>query len=395
MQKDFKTCMEDGVLRVWLCDGIDANDAHVLDKKMKEILTDDGVKSVCFDCRDLKSISSAGLRVILHTVKALPATKVVEVPPEIYSVFEMTGFTEIMEVRKVYRVISVEGLSLIGSGANGRVFRIDDDTIVKTYLREDALEEINRERLMARTAFVLGIPTALSYDVVRIREGGFGAVYEMLDALSYGELLQRGEKSVDEIADMSVKMLRLIHSREMGNAKLPSIREMVLGWTRDLRTHLPEDQIDRFEKLVEGVPDENTVLHGDFHVKNVMFQDGESLMIDMDTLCHGHPVFELAGVRNTIVTFGEADPDPVNRFLGLSFETTRQLWDRILQGYLSGMTEEALRDVDRKARLIGMVRILRRMIRHGEIQTGEGQRKEAYFRQKIGELLEQVHDLSF
>ena len=394
MQKKFTTCMEGGELRVRLFDEIRGTDALDLDNTMKESLADSRVKSVCFECGDLKSISSSGLRAILHTVKTLPATRVVDVSRDLYPVFEMTGFTEIMEVSRAHRMISIEGLKQIGMGANGRVFRIDDDTIVKTYLREDALEEIERERRLARTAFVLGIPTALAYDVVRIREGGYGAVYELLNAVSYGELLQSGKMNVDEIAEMSVKMLRLIHSRDIGNANLPNIRTQVLGWIRDLHAHLPQEQIDRLQKMVEGVPDVNTVLHGDFHVKNVMFQNGESLMIDMDTLCHGHPVFELACARNTIITFDEMDSG-MNRFLGLPYETASRLWDQILRGYLSGMTEEALRETDRKARLIGMLRILRRLVRHGEIQTGEGQRKGAYYRQKIGELLEQVHELTF
>ena len=65
------------------------------------------------------------------------------------------------EVRKAYRVISVEGCELLGQGANGRVYRIDPDTIVKIYLNPDSLPEIQRERELARLAFVAGVPTAI------------------------------------------------------------------------------------------------------------------------------------------------------------------------------------------------------------------------------------------
>ena len=62
---------------------------------------------------------------------------------------------------------------------------MDEETIVKEFHNADALENINRERELARTAFVLGIPTAISYDVVRLENGGYGAVYELLNAKSY------------------------------------------------------------------------------------------------------------------------------------------------------------------------------------------------------------------
>ena len=74
---------------------------------------------------------------------------------------------------------------MIGEGANGKVYRVDRDTIVKVYRKPDAIQEIQRERELARTAFVAGVPTAIPYDVVRIREGGYGSVFELLDATSF------------------------------------------------------------------------------------------------------------------------------------------------------------------------------------------------------------------
>ena len=54
---------------------------------------------------------------------------------------------------------------------------------------------------------------------------------------------------------------------------------------------------------MEAVSVRHQMLHGDYHIKNVMMQDGEVLLIDMDTLCQGHPVFELASMYNAYVGF--------------------------------------------------------------------------------------------
>ena len=63
------------------------------------------------------------------------------------------------------------------------------------------------------------------------------------------------------------------------------------------------------------------MLHGDYHSNNVMMQNGEPLMIDMDTLCVRHPVFELASTFNAYVGFGELDPTVIKQFMKLDAET--------------------------------------------------------------------------
>ena len=50
------------------------------------------------DCSDLEYISSAGLRVILRLRKQDSELKVTNVSSEVYEIFDMTGFTEMMEI---------------------------------------------------------------------------------------------------------------------------------------------------------------------------------------------------------------------------------------------------------------------------------------------------------
>ena len=184
---DFK---EDGkCLTISLKGHVDSANAAAVEQEINRVREELSPTEIIVDCSELEYISSAGLRVILRLKKAVPDTKLIQVAPEVYEIFDMTGFTEMMQVQKAYRVISVEGCEMIGEGANGRVYRIDPETIVKVYFNPDSLSEIQREREMARTAFVLGIPTAIPYDVVRIKDMGYGSVYELLNAKSLAKLL--------------------------------------------------------------------------------------------------------------------------------------------------------------------------------------------------------------
>lgn len=385
----------DGKLTIFLSGHIDSNSAPQVEEEIKKIREENPAGTVVVDCSRLSYISSAGLRVILRLKKSVPDVSLINVSSEVYEIFEMTGFTEMMDIQKAYRVISVEGCEAIGQGANGKVYRIDPDTIVKVYLNPDALPEIHRERELARTAFVLGIPTAIPYDVVRIEGGGYGSVFELLNATSFAKLLIRNEKSVDEVVGMSVDLLKLIHSTTVKEGSMPDMKKVALNWAEFLKDYLPEDLYGKLHKLVEEVPEDYHMMHGDYHIKNVMLQNGEVLLIDMDTLCYGHPVFELASMYNAYVGYNEIDHSIAEKFLGISFETACEFWEKSLRLYLDGKDEATVRAVEDKAKVIGYTRIMRRTIRRNGLNAEEGRAVIENARRHLEDLLSRVDTLLF
>ena len=110
-------------------------------------------------------------------------------------------------------------------------------------------------------------------------------------------MLINGEKDVDELAKMSIDLLKLIHSK-MATDIMPDMKAVAQDWADFLQKYLPADQYTKLRSLIDAVPADMHIMHGDYHLKNVMLQDGETLLIDMDTLCHGHPIFELASIYN-------------------------------------------------------------------------------------------------
>jgi uncharacterized protein (TIGR02172 family) len=392
---EIKNSFSDGVLTIGLEGHIDSTNAPEVEKELDALRERHSPAAVVFDCEKLKYISSAGLRVVLRMKKAVSDTKLIGVSPEVYEIFDMTGFTEMMDVQKAYRVISVEGCEVIGQGANGKVYRIDTDTIVKVYLNPDALPEIHRERELARTAFVLGVPTAIPYDVVRIEGGGYGSVFELLNATSFAKLLIRGEKSLDDIAAMSVDLLKLIHSTVVKPDSMPDMRAVALDWAEFLKDYLPADEFEKLYSLIAAVPEDDHMMHGDYHLKNVMLQNGETLLIDMDTLCHGHPIFELASMYNAYVGYSELDHNIIMDFLGISYEKAGELWHKMLALYLDTDDEERIREVEEKAMIVGYTRIMRRTIRRNGLNTEEGRAVIENAHAHIAKLTAKVDTLTF
>ncbi len=387
--------MEGAALTLQLSGHIDSANAPAVEQKIQEFLDANKVEEITVDCEKLEYISSAGLRVILRLKKAYPNIRLVNVSNDVYEIFSMTGFTEMMDVQKAYRVLSVKGCEVIGQGANGVVYRIDRDTIVKSYRNPDALPEIQRERELARTAFVLGIPTAIPYDVVRIEGEGFGSVFELLEASTFAQLLKKGEKTVDEIAKMSIDLLKQIHATEVKPDSMPDMKAVALDWADFMKDYLPADQYQKLHDLVAAVPEDNHMLHGDYHIKNVMLQNGEALLIDMDTLCHGHPIFELASMYNAYCGYSEVDHSISESFLGISHDTAVECWNKCLRLYFDGADEATLKSIEEKAQIVGYTRIMRRSIRRNGLNTEAGRKEIENCRQHLADLLPRVDTLLF
>ena len=137
----------------------------------EELLAAISAQDLTIDAEELVYISSAGLRVLLKAKKALSGQLIMEnVSAEVFDILDMTGFTEILTVHKALRRISIEGLTEIGHGQNGSVYRMDADTIVKVFRANIDYGMVQNEIAKSKSAFMLGIPTAISYDVVKVGE---------------------------------------------------------------------------------------------------------------------------------------------------------------------------------------------------------------------------------
>ena len=387
--------MEKDALVLSFSGKIDSSNTPKLEEEIQQILASNPANALVLDFDNLKYTTSAGLRVILRLKQRIGDTRIINASPEVYDILEMTGFTDMMQVQKAFRCISVDGCEVIGQGSNGKVYRIDRDTIVKVYLNDDALPEIRRERELARTAFVAGVPTAIPYDVVRIQGGGYGSVFELLNAESYAKLLAGGKMSLEEVAVMSVNLLKLIHSKTVKPGAMPNMKTVAQSWARFLGDYLPAESYEKLAALIDAVPEDMHMMHGDYHVKNVMLQNGESLLIDMDTLCHGHPIFELASMFNAYQGYCELDHSIVENFLGIPYDTAAAFWRRSLELYLGTKDDAVIESVESKARIIGYTRIMRRTIRRKGLKTGEGRAVIENCRAHLEELLAKTDTLEF
>jgi len=386
--------MNNDCVKIVLSGKIDSNNANDVEQMIRQQLDGKGNCPVVIDMEKLAYISSAGLRVLLRTKKSNPDFKIINANSDVYEILDMTGFTEMMTVEKAYRIVDVTGCEAIGRGANGTIYRIDQDNVVKVYNNADALEDIQHEREVAKLALILGIPTAISYDVVRVGES-YGSVFELLNAKSFSKILASEPSEFDWCVREFVALLKKIHGTEVPAGKLPDLKETVLRWAAFMRDYLPEEAGNKLLFLVEGVPHDDHMIHGDYHTKNVMLQGDEVLLIDMDTLAVGHPVFELASMYNSFVGYSEYDHEQIKEFQGFDFDTGRRFWRKSLAEYLGTDDEARISEVEDKARIIGYTRMIRRSIRRKGLETEQGRAEIEMWKSELLRLLDKTDSLLF
>ena len=284
---------------------VDAANADAVQERIEHRLRETGAQRLVLDASEMSYISSAGLRAIIRMVKRGVSVCVDNVSSEVYEVFELTGFTQLMEVRKRLRSISLDGLKQIGAGANGWVYRLNNEQVLKVYNPlTNPPQKIAQEKEVARKALILGIPSAISFDMVAVSDS-YGIVYELVDALTLGETVAKSPKRADEYAKRMAQMLKQLHATEFEEGELPDARLGLHAWVdvSEKSGYYAPEIIAKVRALVDSIPKQNTFVHGDFHPANIMVtDDDELLLIDMG----GRPHHRSAGFVSAHVPRGIA-----------------------------------------------------------------------------------------
>lgn len=389
---DFK--IKDMILTVFPVGRIDSTNAEAIGAEIAALQAAHPHEGLVLDAEALDYLSSAGLRVVLKLRKSEQDMKIVNVSPDVYEILDMTGFSEMMPVERAFRKLSVDGCPVIGRGARGTVYRFGDDTIIKVYHDPDSLPDIKRERELARRAFVLGVPTAISYDIVKVNDK-FGTMFELLDARSLTQVLNAEPENADAYLSEYARLLKRIHETEVGPEDMPDIKERAMTWFSSAAAELPAGAVERLTGMIRALPDTLTMLHCDFHTNNVMMQGGEMLLIDMDTISRGYPIFDLAIIYSAYIAFEAAMPGNTERFFGITPAMAERLWNVVLHTYFAGTDEKTVAAAEEKIALLGTLRALNFMLRFSDRGAADFADRLAGTRARIIDLLDRVDSLTF
>ena len=350
-----KTTLENDILTIYLGGEINSYNADNIEKEILDSLKGKNFKKLVLDFSSVSYISSAGLRIVLKLKQTYPDFSIVETSLEVYDIFSMTGFTNIMDIKKGLKRIYLSGAEVIGDGYYSTVYRINKDTIIKVFDRVSDSEQIERELKLAKEAFVLGIPTAISFDIVRVDDGKLGVRYEMLDCMSLKNAIINYPDKEEELIVKYAALLKKMNTTECLNPNIPDKKQAYLVKLEKIKSFIPEAAYQKLLKMLTAIPERKTLIHGDCHFKNIMVQNGELLLIDMDTLSVGYPIFELAALYAPYVAFNEDEPGNSMSFFGITDEKAAEIYNKLINYYFENPTQE----IKDKIKIVGYVHMVR------------------------------------
>ncbi|MBQ6554720.1 MAG: STAS domain-containing protein [Firmicutes bacterium] len=323
---------------------IDSNNAKQFEDELLAAVGENA-ETATLDAAELEYISSAGLRVFLKLKKSIKGNvNVINVSNEVYDIFEVTGFTNLLSVKKALREFSVDGLEKIGAGGTADVYRIDEDKIIKVFKPNFMPEMIEREGKKAKEAFLFGVPTAISYDMVKVGKS-YGVIYEMLNAEDILHKILKDPENADHYIDIFAELIKKTHSIEVDAADFELTRERRLMSIKAVKGNgiISDDELDKMYEIVASAPQRNTFIHGDCHIGNVMMlQDGELMFIDIAACGKGHPIFDMGSmylIYNFFATNG-FEFSAADMLHGFTKEQAKHIWDRFIRSYLGSNDEE-------------------------------------------------------
>ena len=316
----------------------------------------DDVADLVLDFEGLEHVSSVGLRALLGAQKRMDAIRgtlvVRNVSPTIANVFEITGFDGILTFERKPRPFSIEGLQLIATGGNGECYKVDDETVLKLYFDHIDDASAAREKHLARKAFVAGVPTAISFEVVACGTRK-GVLYEMINADTLSKYIERNVDRLEDVVDLYVGFCRQIHSIVPEPGVFPDAVDVACGHVEDCDLFTAgqraaiQDRLQRTERR-------NTLVHSDIHPGNIMMQGDVPCLIDMGDMATGTPLFDLGPVRH-ILRF-HSETGLCQKIIGLDNGIARRVWPLFLARYFNDPSPTELAAIDESVQFYQAIR---------------------------------------
>ena len=351
---DYSYKLDNDVLLVSLKGRLDTEASVKFEAELAEICKENAHGSLVFDASELEYIASSGLRIMLKMVKTEKNFKIENVSAAIYSVFEVTGFSKIINITKALRKIDLEKCERIGFGGNGAVYRVSDDEIVKVNYNPETYEGLDSELAKAKEAFFLGIPTAISFDMVDCGDGKRGVVYETIKSLTLGETMQNEPGRMEELTDKYIEQLTLLHSTRTNNPIFGSAKDNYRKQVENASKYFTEEEGELLKLILEALPEGDRLVHCDAHPKNLMLQNGEMLWIDMEQMSAGHPIYDLISIA--VILNGMRTDEMIMSIAGMNNATVAILKECFIRKYFK--TDDPAM-IEKYSSMINALRLIR------------------------------------
>ena len=215
----------------------------------------------------------------------------------------------------------------------------DGKTLAKLFMAGMGAETAEREFLVNRTVYEMGIPTPRP---IRLVTDGtrFGAEYELVPGKrSFARIISQEPEQLEPLSVRFAHLARRIHDTPADTTRLPSMKDLIKAQIVRY-TDVPVDVREKALQFLETVPDTPTCLHGDLHIGNIITDGDRTLWIDVGDFAYGVPEWDLGMMFYSSNYLSEQRAMSI---FHLPIEVLRQHWAVFTKTYYGIDDQEELR----------------------------------------------------
>lgn len=187
----------------------------------------------------------------------------------------------------------------IATGRTAEIYAWEDGCVLKLIRPGFPAHLADQEWQQSLVAWKLGAPAPRPVRLIEV-DGRRGVVLPRLDGPNLVQVLQHSLWRMDSLA----RLLGRLHSglHRLSAPSFPSLHER-LRWNLVHATLLGEPRKLAILALLDRLPDEDSLCHGDFHLENILLTSSGPIIIDWEGSMHACPSGDVA---NTCLWFHNA-----------------------------------------------------------------------------------------
>lgn len=178
---------------------------------------------------------------------------------------------------------------LIGKGNTADVFDIGNNKVVKLFQLDYPKNSVEKEFKNSKQINKCNIPTVEGYELIEY-EGRYGILYDKIDGVSMLDLLLKTQ-DLEKYTKILANLHKKINSHK---TKLDSRLKSILKKNIEGTEILSMDCKAKLFSILNVLPEDNCLCHGDFHFGNIIESQGMNYVIDYMNICQGHKFGDIA-----------------------------------------------------------------------------------------------------
>jgi uncharacterized protein (TIGR02172 family) len=178
----------------------------------------------------------------------------------------------------------------IATGRTAEIFPWGDGKIIKLTRPDFPALLADQEWVNARIAWQAGARAPQPIEILDVA-GRRGVVFERVAGPTMLQCILRSPFRIRAYARQLASLQVELH--QITAPALPSQHQRVV-WTLEHSTFVPEHLKAAAYRLLEKLPDRDTICHGDFHPVNILLTEGGPVIIDWEGCMHGSPAADVA-----------------------------------------------------------------------------------------------------